>query len=199
MGMRRSSASGRPAASSCKSWEMFGPSAMSLPCRDQTTTSTHEPRGPTTAPLRGKIRQGDGFPITPARRQRMSAHRSRFIVLAFAALTAALGCNPPNDQPITGLQGPAFITMEGSEWSTPVNLADAALFIGNLVPAVPGGNGILRYDGRGNLIDAFTPGGCCMTFGPGEHLYVTRQRAVERYNGVTGEFMDIFVAPDPNS
>jgi len=60
----------------------------------------------------------------------MSAHRSRFIVLAFAALTAALGCNPPNDQPITGLQGPAFMTMEGSEWSTPVNLADAALFIG---------------------------------------------------------------------
>jgi len=129
----------------------------------------------------------------------MSAHRSRFVVLAVAALTAALGCNPPNDQAITGLQGPSFMTMAGSEWSTPVNLADAALFIGNLVPAVPGGNGILRYDGRGNFIDAFTPGGCCMTFGPGEHLYVTRQRAVERYNGVTGEFMDVFVAPDPNS
>jgi len=60
----------------------------------------------------------------------MSAHRSRFIVLAFAALTAALGCNPPNDQPLTGLQGPSFMAMEGSDWSTPVNLADAALFIG---------------------------------------------------------------------
>src|SRR3989449_5776500 len=79
------------------------------------------------------------------------------------------------------------------------DLGDAALFIGNLVPGVPAGNGILRYDGSGNFIDAFTPGGCCMTFGPGEHLYVTRQRGVHRFNGVTGEFMDLFVAPDPNS
>src|SRR5947208_1657697 len=131
--------------------------------------------------------------------KRMNAPRSRFIVLAFAALTAMFACHAPNDQPITGLQGPSFTTMEWSEWSTPMNLGDAALFIGNLVPGAPVGNGILRYDGSGNFIDAFTPGGCCMTFGPDEHLYVTRQRGVERYNGVTGEFMDIFVAPDPNS
>ena len=78
------------------------------------------------------------------------------------------------------------------------DVSDAALFVGNLVPGAPAGNGILRYDGRGNFIDAFTPGGCCMTFGPGEHLYVTRQRRVDQFNGVTGAFMGIFVPPDPN-
>lgn len=78
------------------------------------------------------------------------------------------------------------------------DLADAALLIGNLVPGVPAGNGIFRYDGNGNFLDVFTPGGCCMTFGPGEHLYVNRQRAVHRFGGVTGVFIDVFVAPDPN-
>lgn len=78
------------------------------------------------------------------------------------------------------------------------DLADAALFVGNLVPGVPAGNGILRYDGAGTFIDHFTPGGCCMTFGPGEHLYVTRMGGVHQFNGVTGEFMGVFVAPDPN-
>jgi len=131
--------------------------------------------------------------------KRMNAPRSRSIVLAFAALTATFACDPPKDQPITGLQGRSFMTKEGSEGATPVSLAEAALFIGNLVPGATAGNGVLRYDGRGNFIDAFTPGGCCMTFGPGEHLYVTRQRGVQRFNGVTGEFMDAFVAPDPNS
>src|SRR5688572_11453168 len=79
------------------------------------------------------------------------------------------------------------------------DLADAALFVGNLVPGVPAGNGTLRYDGAGTFIDHFTPGGCCMTFGPGEHLYVTMMRGVHQFNGVTGEAMGVFVAPDPNT
>ena len=78
------------------------------------------------------------------------------------------------------------------------DLADAVLFIGNLVPGVPAGNATLRYDGAGTFIDRFTPGGCCMAFGPREHLYVTMMRAVNRFNGVTGEAMGVFVAPDPN-
>lgn len=78
------------------------------------------------------------------------------------------------------------------------DLGDAALFVGNLLPGAGSTNGILRYDAYGHFIDKFTPGGCCMTFGPGEHLYVTRQQGIHRYNGVTGEFMGVFVAPDPN-
>ena len=78
------------------------------------------------------------------------------------------------------------------------DLADAVLFVGNLLGGVPAGNGTLRYDGTGTFIDHFTPGGCCMAFGPGEHLYVTMMRGVSRFNGVTGEAMGVFVAPDPN-
>src|SRR5688500_13254248 len=77
-------------------------------------------------------------------------------------------------------------------------LGDAVLFVGNLVPGLPTGNGTLRYDGAGTFIDHFTPGGCCMTFGPGEHLYVTRMRGIDKFNGVTGEAMGVFVAPDPD-
>ncbi len=94
---------------------------------------------------------------------------------------------------------PPSVTQLPSLSTSGDDLADAALFVGNLVGGVPGGNGILRYDAYGNFIDKFTPGGCCMTFGPGEHLYVTRQQGVHRYNGVTGEFMGVFVAPDPNA
>src|SRR5207253_1000711 len=74
------------------------------------------------------------------------------------------------------------------------------------------GNGILRYNaGDGAFIDAIAPEGsgpttnplvgpCCMAFGPDENLYVSNlfgpaiaDRAVFRYNGVTGEFMDVFI------
>lgn len=79
------------------------------------------------------------------------------------------------------------------------DLGDAALFVGNLIPGVQSTNGVLRYDAYGHFIDKFTPGGCCMTFGPGEDLYVVRQQGIHRYNGVTGAFMGVFVAPDPNA
>src|SRR5439155_971550 len=74
------------------------------------------------------------------------------------------------------------------------------------------GNGILRYNaGTRAFIDAIVPEGsgptgnpllgpCCMVFGPDENLYVSNllgvaltDRGVFRYNGVTGEFMDVFV------
>lgn len=117
------------------------------------------------------------------------SRRSRSTI---ALLTPLLwSCDGPatlEPLPVTQLQPPS---------ASANDLGDAALFIGNLVPGA-GGNGILRYDGGGTFLDVFTPGGCCMTFGPGEHLYVARQMAVHRFNGVTGEFMDVFVAPDPN-
>ncbi|MBW3552431.1 MAG: NHL repeat-containing protein [Gemmatimonadetes bacterium] len=74
-----------------------------------------------------------------------------------------------------------------------VELRDAALFVGNLVPGSPG-NGVLRYDGAGAFIDMFiAPAGCCMTFGPDENLYALRQMGVHRFNGVTGEHLGVFV------
>jgi DNA-binding beta-propeller fold protein YncE len=75
------------------------------------------------------------------------------------------------------------------------DLAEAVLFVGNLVGGAPG-NGVLRYDGTGTLMDIFvTPAGCCMTFGPDENLYVIRQMGVHRFNGVTGEPMGVFIPP----
>ena len=97
------------------------------------------------------------------------------------------------------LPDPSSVARLQSVSASSRDLGDAALFVGNLVPGVPSGNGILRYDGRGAFIDVFTPGGCCMTFGPGEHLYVTRQGGVHRFDGVTGGFLGVFVPPDPNS
>src|SRR2546426_5603718 len=90
---------------------------------------------------------------------------------------------------------------------------EGALLVGNLTnPAPRAGNGILRYDaGTGAFVDAIVPEGsgpagnpllgpCCMAFGPDENLYVSNlfgpavpDRAVFRYNGVTGEFMDVFI------
>ena len=92
--------------------------------------------------------------------------------------------------------------------------SDGALLVGNLTnPAPRAGNGILRYDAAGAFVDAIVPEGsgpagnpllgpCCMVFGPDENLYVSNllggptfaERGVFRFNGVTGEFMDVFVA-----
>ncbi len=90
---------------------------------------------------------------------------------------------------------------------------DGALLVGNLrTPAPNAGNGILRYNAStGAFVDTFAPEGsgpagnpllgpCCMVFGPDENLYVSNlfgptfgARGVFRYNGATGEFMDVFV------
>lgn len=115
---------------------------------------------------------------------------ARRLVAALVPLLA--GCEPP--------AGPAAPRAEDLRMRSAAagDLAEAALFVGNLVPGATVGNGILRYDGAGAFIDQFAPGSCCMTFGPGEHLYVTRARGVERFNGVTGAPMGMFVAPDPN-
>jgi len=92
--------------------------------------------------------------------------------------------------------------------------SEAALLVGNLTnPAPRAGNGVLRYDAAdGAFVDAIVAEGsgpsgnpligpCCMVFGPDENLYVSNllgvaltDRGVFRYNGVTGEFMDAFVA-----
>lgn len=68
---------------------------------------------------------------------------------------------------------------------------DGALFIGNLVAGVPAGNGIMRYTAGGTFVDRFAQGGCCMTFGPDEHLYIARQNAVHKVHGVTGASLGV--------
>ncbi len=92
-------------------------------------------------------------------------------------------------------------------------LADGALLVGNLTtPAPRAGNGILRYNaGSGAFVDAFAAEGtgptgnplvgpCCLAFGPDGNLYVgdvgalaQGGRAIRRYDGRTGAFIDVFV------
>lgn len=88
------------------------------------------------------------------------------------------------------------------------DLSETALVVGNFI-AGSSTNSILRYDAAGRFVDVFVNlslpngprGGCCMTFGPDENLYVSggggaaMAGRVNRFNGVTGEFIDAFVAP----
>jgi len=107
----------------------------------------------------------------------------------------------------------ALLITCGAESETQESQADGALLVGNLTtPAPHAGNGILRYRAAsGAFVDAFAAEGtgpagspllgpCCMVFGPDENLYVGNlfgvaiaDRGVFRYNGATGEFMDVFV------
>jgi streptogramin lyase len=109
-----------------------------------------------------------------------------------------LGCNPE-----TSIEPPAAPARTSSTAQSN-DLGDAVLVFGNLIFGDHAFNGILRYDATGAPIDAerFVPalpggagGGCCMTFGPDDHLYVSSTPAgdVLRFNGVTGEFIDVFV------
>jgi outer membrane protein assembly factor BamB len=79
-------------------------------------------------------------------------------------------------------------------------LGQSALLVGNLnfEPT----DAILRYDGRGHLVDVMIPdgtaglsGSCCLTFGPDENLYVSSPftGSVLRFHGFTGEFIDEFI------
>ena len=127
-----------------------------------------------------------------------------FVSLGLSAVLA--GCGMERDTHPTAAGGlHASLTSEVT--------SEAALLVGNLTnPAPRAGNGILRYNaGDGAFIDAIAPEGsgpttnplvgpCCMAFGPDENLYVSNlfgpaiaDRAVFRYNGVTGEFMDVFI------
>lgn len=91
------------------------------------------------------------------------------------------------------------------------DLSESALLVGNFIPGQPG-NSILRYNGFGQFIDVLVHlslpngprGGCCMAFGPDENLYVSAGGGplvagrVNRFNGVTGEFIDAFIPPGPS-
>jgi streptogramin lyase len=87
------------------------------------------------------------------------------------------------------------------------DLSKTALVVGNFIPG-SSANAILRYDAAGQFVDVLANlslpngprGGCCLTFGPDEHLYVSAGGGaiaghVNRFNGVTGKFIDRFVAP----
>ena len=93
------------------------------------------------------------------------------------------------------------LVVEAAPQATPAEMRETALLVGNVVPFGPT-DGVLRYDGRGRLIDNMVPIGvagiaipCCMTFGPDENLYVSSplESRVQRFNGVTGTFIDTFV------
>ena len=95
-----------------------------------------------------------------------------------------------------------------SERESDNDLSETALLVGNFIP-MAAGNSILRYTARGDFIDVMVDlslpngprGGCCMTFGRDENLYVTAGGGmampgrVNRFNGVTGAFIDEFIPP----
>ncbi len=105
-----------------------------------------------------------------------------------------LGCNPERSIEPTAAAARTSSTAQSSD------LGDAVLVVGNLIVGDLAFNGYLRYDETGAPIDPArfaVPGigGCCMTFGPDDHLYVSRAGAsdVVRFNGVTGELIDVFI------
>jgi hypothetical protein len=76
----------------------------------------------------------------------------------------------------------------------------AGLVVGNVL--FDDDDGILRYTGAGEFLDAIVPVGregiaitCCATFGPDDHLYVSNPfgSSVLRFDGLTGAFIDVFV------
>jgi len=131
-------------------------------------------------------------------------------LLSLATVALFVACMTDADEPrsITGADRLGLSAARTSQAD------DGALLVGNLTnPAPRAGNGILRYHAAsGAFVDAFVPEGrgpvgnplvgpCCMVFGPDENLYVSNllggptfaERGVFRYNGATGEFMDVFV------
>lgn len=81
-------------------------------------------------------------------------------------------------------------------------MRQAGLVVGNVL--FDAADGIIRYTGAGELIDVVVPAGregiaitCCATFGPDDHLYVSNPfgSSVLRFDGLTGAFIDVFVAP----
>ncbi len=81
-------------------------------------------------------------------------------------------------------------------------MQEAGLVVGNVLFGPD--DGILRYTGAGEFLDAVVPVGregiaitCCATFGPDDNLYVSDPfgSRVVRFNGLTGAFIDVFVAP----
>ena len=85
-------------------------------------------------------------------------------------------------------------------------VSEGALIVGNFQPPLDAStNGILRFNARtGASVDHFVPLGsggltigCCMTYGPDDHLYVTSPltSSVLRFNGATGAFIDEFIPP----
>lgn len=118
-------------------------------------------------------------------------------VFALVPITsAALSCDTP------GPVQPAANESVRAGHASIEDPSEVALVVGNFILRDPG-NAILRYDGAGNFVDRLVPlggeggprGGCCMAFGPDEHLYVSVAglSVVNRFNGVTGEYLGQFI------
>ena len=121
----------------------------------------------------------------------------RWVSVIGAAIAMLAGCDSSESS------GPATEAASTLHFASVRGVGQSALFVGNFIP---GGttNGILRYDGHGAFIDRMVPVGsggltigCCLAFGPDDHLYVgsPMTSTVLRYNGVTGEFIDRFIPP----
>jgi WD40 repeat protein len=139
---------------------------------------------------------------------RRTTTRWTCIVALSAPLAIACDSSQPVSPPLAPESG-SFSQERGDRGA----LSDAALFVGNFTffeeffPGPAPTNGILRYDSRGAFIDNMVPEGagkgtarvtiaCCMAFGPDENLYVGSPLTsnVLRFNGVTGAFIDEFIA-----
>lgn len=139
----------------------------------------------------------------------MSEMRRRTRWSLIVALTTPLVIACDSSKPVATLLAPESVSMsrEAGERGA---MSNAALFVGNftffpdIFPAPAPTNGILRYRGTGEFMGNLVPEGtagltiaCCMTFGPDENLYVGSPltSSVLRFNGVTGAFIDEFIAP----
>lgn len=115
--------------------------------------------------------------------------RRRHLVALFVPILLGCDSTPPAAPQLDALSPAAFGLASADA------LAEAVLFVGNLVPGVPAGNGIYRFDGSGQLIDHLVQGGCCNTPGPDDRIYATRQQAIYRFDSVTGGLIDVFIPP----
>ena len=124
----------------------------------------------------------------------------RRIPLALLVTPLSLSCDSPPTESRADVAVRSHL-MSGDE------LSATALVVGNFIP-MSSMNSILRYDARGRFVDIMADlslpngprGGCCLTFGPDENLYVSAGGGalaghVNRFNGVTGELIDQFVPP----
>ena len=117
------------------------------------------------------------------------------VLLLSVLLAWAIGC-AVDDQPTAPTPSP------DADDADKASLRRTGFIVANFSPPDGLTDAIIRYDGRGDLVDVMIPTGtaglsatAAMVFGPDEHLYVADSwvGGVKRFHGLTGEFIDDFV------